>query len=392
MLVIITSHPIQYQAPLWRELAVDGRVRFEVWFLTPHAVHHTYDREFGREFAWDIDLLQGYPHRFLEVDAGWRLDRFNGIRLRRRWSEEFAAHGVTTVWVEGWRFRTLWQAVSTACRQGLQVWLRGENSDLAPESGTRLIWKRLLLRWLFRRVDRFLAIGSANRRFYLRHRVNPQQIFPAPYGVDNDRFSAAAASLRPRRGEWRARWRIAPDSFCVLFCGKFIAKKRPLDLVDAANSAAEIAGRPIHLLYAGDGELAQVLRDRLALPGAPPATVLGFVNQRELPTAYAAADCLVLPSDYGETWGLVVNEALASGVPAIVSNRCGCAEDLAAPLGAAHVYPSGDIAALARALGEVAQHPPTAETMQTVVDAHALRHTIATVVRLSEPRGSADLD
>jgi glycosyltransferase involved in cell wall biosynthesis len=130
----------------------------------------------------------------------------------------------------------------------------------------------------------------------------------------------------------------------------------------------------------------------LALPGGPPSTILGFVNQRDLPTVYAAADCLVLPSDYGETWGLVVNEALSSGVPAIVSNRCGCAEDLAAPLGAAHVYPSGDIAALARAIGEVARHPPTAETMQTVVDAHAFRHTIASVVRLTEHRGPAGLD
>ena len=392
MLVIITSHPIQYQAPLWRELAADGRVRFEVWFLTPHAVERTYDREFGREFAWDIDLLQGYPHRFLEVKAGWRLDRFNGIRLRRRWAQEFSAHGVTTVWVEGWRFRALWQAVSTAHRQRIQVWMRGENSDLAPEPGTRLVWKRLLLRWLFHRVDRFLAIGSANRRFYLRHRVNSNQIFPAPYGVDNDRFAAAAASLRPQRNEFRARWHIAPEAFCVLFCGKFIAKKRPLDLVDAAKSAAAIASRPIHLLFAGDGELAGVLREQLALPGGPPSTILGFVNQRDLPTVYAAADCLVLPSDYGETWGLVVNEALSSGVPAIVSNRCGCAEDLAAPLGAAHVYPSGDIAALARAIGEVARHPPTAETMQTVVDAHAFRHTIASVVRLTEPRGPAGLD
>ena len=54
----------------------------------------------------------------------------------------------------------------------------------------------------------------------------------------------------------------------------------------------------------------------------------GFLNQSEIPLAYAAADALVLPSDAGETWGLVVNEAMACGRPAIVSDRVGCREDL----------------------------------------------------------------
>ena len=68
MLAILTTHPIQYQVPLWQALARDGRVPFEVWYLTDHGTRRSRDREFGQTFAWDIDTLSGYTHRFLDVD------------------------------------------------------------------------------------------------------------------------------------------------------------------------------------------------------------------------------------------------------------------------------------------------------------------------------------
>lgn len=381
MLAIVTSHPIQNQAPLWRALAAAG-VRFEVWFLTPHAVTASADKEFGRTFAWDINLLEGYPHRFLDVAPGWNLREFNGITLRRTWAEELKSAGVTTLWIEGWRFRELWRAAAAAHSLGLRLWLRGESHDLAPESWARGFLKRIFLRRLFRQVDRFLCIGTANRRFYLGHGIGADRLAAAPYCVDNARFQAAAAKLRPGREELRAAWAIAPDAFVVLFCGKLIAKKRPADLIDAARAAGAAAGRPLHLLYAGDGELAGELRRQLASPPAVAGTITGFLNQSEVPRAFAAADCLALPSDYGETWGLVVNEALASGIDVIVSDHVGCAEDLAAPLGAAHVYPCGDTAALARALGTVAAAPSSPAALAALRDAHAPERTAATVVAL----------
>jgi len=380
MLAIVTSHPIQYQAPLWRALAADGHVPFEVWFLTPHAVQPSRDREFGRTFAWDVDLLSGYPNRFLAVEKGWRLDRFNGIKLQRSWPTELAEHKVTALWLEGWRFRTLWQAAAAAHRRRIPVWLRGENHGLAPEPALKRLAKRVALGWFFRRVDRFLCIGTANERFYRGHAVPPERLSRAPYCVDNARFAAAARELAPQRDELRRRWNIAPEAFCVLFCGKLISKKRPLDLLAAARLTPRLAGRPVHLLFAGDGELAKELRTGLAAPGAPAGTLTGFLNQTEIPAAHVAADCLVLPSDYGETWGLVVNEALAAGRPAIVSDHCGCAEDLAAPLGPAHVFRCGDVRTLAESLRAVAERPPGAEMLARLSAAHAPQRTVEAVV------------
>jgi glycosyltransferase involved in cell wall biosynthesis len=381
MLAIVTSHPIQNQAPLWRALAAAG-VKFEVWFLTPHAVKASHDPEFGRTFAWDVNLLEGYPHRFLEVRDGWDLNRFDGIRLVRPWADELRARGVTTLWIEGWRFRALWDASAAAQRAGIPLWLRGESHDLAPEAGWRRLVKRLLLRRLFDRVDRFLCIGAANRRFYAKHGVAADRLVSAPYCVDHERFAAAAAAARPERAQWRACWSIAPDAFVVLFCGKLIAKKNPSDLVAAARAATPPPGRTWHLLFAGDGALADAVRSGLNGPGQPAGTITGFLNQSEIPRAFAAADCLVLPSGYGETWGLVVNEALASGVDVIVSDHCGCAEDLAAPLGSDHVFPCGDIPALARALSAVAAAPSSPDARRRLSEAHAPACTAATVVAL----------
>jgi len=382
MLAIVTSHPIQYQAPLWRALAAAG-VKFEVWFLTPHAVQPSYDREFGHTFAWDADLLQGYTHRFLPVKAGWRLNRFTGVRLERSWASLLREHGVTRLWVEGWRFATLWQAVFTAHQLGLKVWLRGENHDLRPVRRNPREWlRRLALGQYFRRVDRFLCIGTANRRFYLRHGIANDRLVSAPYCIDHVAFADAADGVRPTRDVLRKRWNVPQGAFCVLFCGKFIPKKRPLDLVAAARMAKLPAGQPLHLLFVGDGKLRPQLEAALAVSDAPAATLAGFLNQGEIPAALVAADCLVLPSDYWETWGLIVNEALAAGLPPIVSDRCGCAEDLAAPLGATHVFPCGDIPKLARSIVAVASQSRDNARIKSLVESHAIQRTVETILKL----------
>ncbi|HVU32288.1 MAG TPA: glycosyltransferase [Opitutaceae bacterium] len=382
MLAIVTSHPIQYQAPLWRELAGDGSVPFEVWFLTPHAVAPSLDREFGQTFAWDLDLLSGYPHRFLDIEAGWRLDRFDGVRLKSTWTQLLRDSGVTALWIEGWRFRTLWAAVAAARALGIPVWLRGENNDLAPERLAKRLWKRIALRWYFARIDWFLCIGTANRRFYSRHGISADRMVAAPYCIDNARFSAASQTLRPTRPMIRGSWQVDPGAHCVLYCGKLIPKKRPQDLQAAVRRLGRVDGRPVHILWVGDGELRNSLSR--AREGAETcSTFAGFLNQSQMPAAYVAADCVVLPSDYGETWGLVVNESLASGTPAIASNRCGCAEDLAAPQGPAHVFPCGDVDALASSIASVLRSPPSAERMQALIDTHAPRRTVETVIVLA---------
>jgi glycosyltransferase involved in cell wall biosynthesis len=376
MLAILTTHPIQYQVPIWQALAKDGRVPFEVWYLTDFGIKPRLDWEFGKTFSWDIDTLSGYPYRFVQTTEGASPGRVWKCRLSEPLRDRLRETGAKALWIQGWQVVAYWQAAREAAAAGVELWLRAESNDLAPPPPQ--LWKRLLkqlaLGRLLGSVDRFLYIGSANKRLYQRFGVPDSRLYSASYAVDNERFAGQALALRSRRMELRRQWGIGDDAFCVLFCGKFIKKKRPLDLVKAAQSSI-VNGQlnNIHLLYVGSGELGRELRqschvvydadtagslapERSIATGSPselpPASFTGFLNQTEISRAYVAADCLVLPSDHGETWGLVVNEALASGLPCIVSDACGCAEDLAED---EFLFPMGSPDALADKLERLHQ-------------------------------------
>ena len=355
MLAILTTHPIQYQVPLWRELVRRG-VPLEVWYLSDHGHRMALDREFGQEFSWDIEMLGGYSHRLLETHpTNPDIGTFRGARIGSLLSL-FRSRRITALMINGWIPQAYWQAAFQAHREKIPVLLRGETNDLRKVMLLKNIAKRCLLKSLFRRISVFLTVGVANRRFYSMYGIPENKMVPAPYCVDNNRFSEAAKALRPDRGELRARWGIPNESTCFLFCGKLIEKKRVQDLIQAFEMLVTKDNEyrlrvPIHLLIVGDGALremiqakADCLRDRV---GRTCVTLTGFLNQSEMPKAYAAADCLVLPSDAGETWGLVVNEAMASGLPAIVSDQVGCAADLIEPTITGDIFPMSDCEKLA---------------------------------------------
>ncbi|MFN0076469.1 MAG: glycosyltransferase family 4 protein [Prosthecobacter sp.] len=421
MLAILTTHPIQYQVPIWQALARDGRVPFEVWYMSDHATRVSHDVEFGTKFAWDIDLLSGYPHQFLQVPDKVHPASFWHCRMKERLRDRLRANGVKVLWIQGWQVAGYWQAVHEARCAGVEIWLRGESNDLAPVSGWKKIVKRVVLGQLFRRVGKFLCIGTANRRLYRQFGVPEAKLLAAPYAVDNARFRRQKAEIEKQKAEpnevrptaagspegseahqiekqkleIRKRWGIADNAFCVLFCGKFIPKKRPLDLVQAASLLIEDKRLPnVHLLFTGSGELGNELRaacqvvfDAESDPSTiihqpstrPPASFAGFLNQTQISEAYVAADCLVLPSDFGETWGLVVNEALASGLPCIISDHCGSAEDLGArPPN--QIFPCGDSAALADRLCWLAQSPEAAKVGPEVLHGYSFDHCVQSVV------------
>jgi glycosyltransferase involved in cell wall biosynthesis len=382
MLAILTSHPIQYQVPIWQQLARRNQVPFQVWYLSHHGVNAALDQDFGVHFRWDLDLLAGYSSRLLAPDfATSDITRFRGARLKNA-TRLFRTVLPSALLVLGWRLLADWQAVFMAHRRGIPVWLRAETNDLHRRPSCRDPLRRSALHHLFRRVDRFLSIGSANRRFYQSFAIPDQAILPAPYCVDHDRFAAAAKELAPRRAELRARWGIPTPARCLVFSGKLIPRKRPADLL----RALELLGDPnLHLLIVGEGELRPALEQQSAQLrqrfGQDVVHFAGFLNQSEIPQAYAASDLLVLPSEY-ETWGLVANEALASGIPALVSDRCGCAEDLAARLGTSHVFRMGNPEELANSLRRVLTQPRSTEQSQAVSQSHHLMHTVDTVERL----------
>src|SRR5262245_4410086 len=305
--------------------------------------------------------------------------------------------------MQGWEVAAYWQAALEARRVGTRLWLRGD-TNVRSNAGAWHQLKRPLLRGLLRCADKLLYVGKANRQFYLEQGIAEERLAPAPHCVDNVRFATAAMTARAERDRIRSEWHIPEEAFCFLFAGKFLVKKRPFDLIEATRRLQyALPGKEIHLLWVGMGELDGDLRRacdvcfeagtkvRVNTPrrGRPNASFVGFLNQSEISRAYVAADCLVLPSDAKETWGLVVNEAMASGLPCVVSDACGCVEDLIAPIRPDLCYPVGDIFALKRAMATAITNTPPPQLLSGHISNYDVSKTVDAVESLYLERSAA---
>ena len=351
-IAICATHPIQYQAPLWRHLAQRAGVQVKVFYGSDMSVRGYSDQGFGVTIKWDTPLLEGYDHEFVSTDPriqqiGFRSPGCRGLFVR------LAKFSPDVVLLTAYSGLFHLGAMFAAHRLGAKIVMRHEASDVAvARSGSKGLLRDFLLRRLYARVDRFAAIGHEARQHLRRLGVTEGRIGASPYCVDSDYLERQWESWSPQRERLRTELGVPRDGLVLIFSGKLTAKKNPLLITAAlATLPAALLGR-VHLLVAGDGDLKpafkragrSVLGDRLHL--------LGFLNQSEMGRAYAAADVLVLPSvkGAGETWGLVVNEAMQFRLPVIVSDGVGCHSDLVAEGKNGFVFRSGDVAGLAAAI------------------------------------------
>jgi glycosyltransferase involved in cell wall biosynthesis len=349
--LVVATHPIQYQVPLFQALAREPAVDLEVLFVQlPDAQQQ--GAGFGVAFTWDIPLLEGYRwQQAPDLRGRGGLRGFFATRIARPLALLKRLRPDVLV-LTGWQAWPLVQMLLVARWCGVPVVMRGESNALRQRP-----WPaRLLHRLLLGQCQAFLTIGKGNEAFYRGYGIQDARLFPASYYVDNARFAAAASALAPERQAVRQRWHIPADAVCFLFAGKLEPKKRILDLLAALQLALQQGGAPMHLLVVGTGELMEQAHACVAQHQLP-VTFAGFLNQTEMPAAYVAADCLVLPSDFGETWGLVVNEAMACGKPALVSDRVGCGADLISESETGALFPFADVPALAAQLVALAADP-----------------------------------
>lgn len=354
-LAVVVSHPIQYYVPWFAALARRSDLELRVFYLWTGMAGTAQDPGFGQAIRWDLPLLQGYDHTFV-ANRSRRpgSDHFGGLHCPDL-PKQLRAWRAEAVLLFGYAWRAHLQLLLDPRLASMPVLLRGDSHDLVPRTGRRAALARLLRRLLFRRLAGALAVGEANRRHLLACGLPPERIVLAPHAVDNDRFLAAAAGARAEAAAWRGRLGIDPTAPVVIFTGKFIAKKRPLDLLEAFLALGHPSAA---LVMVGTGPLEPQLRERLARAPGARVHFTGFVNQSAMPAAYALGNVIVLPSEGpGETWGLCINEAMNLGLPAIVSSHVGCGPDLVLSGRTGWVVPAGDPQALAETLAEALADP-----------------------------------
>lgn len=345
---VLTSHPIQYQAPLFRALAM--RLDLEVFFAHRQTAEQQAQAGFGTAFDWDVDLLSGYPHVFLANRARRPgVDRFLGCDTPEI-AERIASGRFDAFLVSGWHLRSYWQALRACQRRGVPVMVRGDSHLGTPRSLAKRLLKEGLYRWLMRQFDGFLYVGARNREYLLHYGADPARLFFTPHFVDNAWFAGHARAAAIRRTSLRAALGLADREHVVLFVGKLDPWKRPRDLLVAVTTL-QASGMPLILIIVGTGAQQRELEQEAALLGAR-VHFAGFKNQSELPAWYDLADLLVLPSS-GETWGLVVNEAMACGTPTVVSDTVGCRHDLIEEGRTGACYSMGNTQELASAISRM---------------------------------------
>jgi len=347
-IVMLVSHPIQYYVPIYRTMAATPGIELIVLYLCRAGIEKSYDPGFGKEIAWDIPLLDGYSHHFLSEhsDSG-------GINMRVLKAIRDIKPDVLIS--HGYDKPTNMLAIVGARLMGIPVLIRSDTrlTDINLNPG---YIKDKIKRFLFNLASGFIAIGTKNREFYKWNGVPDDKIYFAPFSVNNNFFYVDDSRRQLTRTETRNKMGIAHDACVVLSACKLIPIKRVQDAILAIAKIANSQPR-VRLLLVGSGEMEHELRALAHELGLADIVLFaGFLNQSEMPSVYAASDMFVLASEV-EPWGLAVNEAMAGGLPCIVSDQVGCAVDLVDGKGTGVVYPCGNIDLLAQAIDGYVSNP-----------------------------------
>jgi glycosyltransferase involved in cell wall biosynthesis len=348
---ILASHPIQYQAPLFRYLAKQDGVNLKIFFSSDFGVTPKRDEQFGVTFSWDIPLLDGYEHEFLvnkATNPGPQSSKglYNPDADRR--ILDFRPDAVLVHGYASWSSRFV---INRMSHYDVPLIFRGESNLLQPRPLLIRIAKEFYLRNLFRKISAFASIGGYNSEYYRHYGVSENKIHSAPYTVDNAYFQSRTAEACIEAERLREELGIF-DRIVILFSAKFISKKRPLELIEGFYRSGIFSD--CVLVFAGDGEMKPSMEKRIADLGISSSIrFLGFRNQSRMPATYALGDLFVIPSSI-EPWGLAVNEAMNLGLPIIASDMVSSARDLIHHGENGWVYPSGAIDSLAAYLSEAA--------------------------------------
>jgi glycosyltransferase involved in cell wall biosynthesis len=316
-----------------------------VLYCSDETLQGSTDRQFGVHVKWDIPLLEGYNYMFLK-NWSQKPSINNGFLGLLNWEvlRFLQKQPKSIVIVYGWAYATNVITIIAAKLLCHKVCLRTEtplNQEIKKNKWVTLL-KHLYLRCLFLFVDYALYIGKQNKLFYQHLGFKKEQFIFTPYCVDNKRFSSLALTVS--KSLVREKLQLPDNKKIIMFSGKYIDKKRPMDLLHAIYL---LNRTDVFTVFVGEGELRKEMEKFILNNGMLDQNLLtGFVNQSLIPYYYAASDVFIMCSGLGETWGLSVNEALNFNIPIIVSETCGSSFDLVKNGINGFTFKEGDIAEL----------------------------------------------
>lgn len=317
-LAIITTHPIQYNAPFFKLLADRGVIEIKVFYTWGDGVlKNKYDPGFGKVINWDIPLLEGYQYEFVKnISKNPGSHNFKGIDnpgllLKiKGWNPD-------ALMVYGWNFKSHLKALRYF-KGKIPIIFRGDSTLLQKRNGIKSLLRKIFLKWVYSHVSYAMYVGTLNKSYYQKFGLKEKNLFFGPHAIDNKRFGL---NIEERR-KWRKKLGISENDILLLYAGKIDENKNVAFL---ARNFTSMKLEGVKLLIAGNGPSEIQLKDEFN--GVSNIIFIDFQNQSNMPALYSMADIFILPS-LSETWGLAINEAMAAGKAVLVSKNCGAAVDL----------------------------------------------------------------
>ncbi len=322
-LAIVTTHPIQYNAPWFRLLAESGETSLKVFYTWEQSQsNEKYDPGFDKVISWDIPLLDGYDYTFVKnisVDPGSHhfkgIDNPSLINEIKEWKPDYLL-------VIGWPFKS-----HLACMRyfkgRIPVLFRGDSTLLEERAGIKKLLRKPVLKYIYSFVDYAMYVGENNKQYFLAHGIKENELWYVPHAIDNERFAGTGDIYDIEAATWRQELGIGDDNVVVLYAGKLEPSKNVGLLLQMAGILTEDRYR---FVIVGNGETEAVLKEQAK--GDKRILFLGFQNQNRMPVVYRLGDVFILPSNGPETWGLGINEAMACGRAVIATTKCGGSIDL----------------------------------------------------------------
>ena len=319
-LAIITTHPIQYNAPLFQLLNERGNSQIKVFYTWGKQVaEEKYDPGFGKNIGWDIPLLEGYEYEWVEnISKEPGSHHFKGID-NPRLVGSIESWNADALLVYGWSFKSHLKAMRHFYGK-ISVFFRGDSVVLSTSNSLKNKIKSIFLKWVYSHIDKALYAGTRNKEYYLKYGLRADQLIFCPHAIDNDRFMEDSI-YSGKATKWKSELHVPSLSTGFLYAGKLDENKNVRLLLE---TFVKVSGNN-YLVIAGNGILENELKNSFS--SYHNIYFLPFQNQQTMPVLYRMADVFVLPSKT-ETWGLGINEAMACGRALLVSDNCGAATDL----------------------------------------------------------------
>lgn len=315
---VISNVPTPYRLPIFERLGKHPSLDLKVYFCSKRSAERDWELTLGNNFRYKIlaDAPRSHHHALSSYQVNFRIVR------------ELSREKFDIIIIAGYNNFPHQVAISWCLLTNTPYLIHSESHHLDERKRWMKFLKRIFLTFIISRTAACFATGTYSRNYLISYGAHPERVFILPNTPDIVYFRKQSALYRSEREELKKQLGIS-DKIVIIYVGRLVTIKGVEYLLKAYNRL-RLKRNNLCLLLVGDGVLMGSLQKTCQIEKIDDVHFIGFKQIDELPLYYGIADIFVLPS-IKEPWGVVVNEAMACGLPVIVTRKVGASADLVRP-------------------------------------------------------------